>query len=630
MPRWGWWRAGAIALLALLVAPALPGSAGPRALAHAQLVASSPGAGAVLAESPDELRLVFSEPLEAQVTSLDVVAQDGTALLDHAGEIDPTDPYALVVGDPQLPEGVYSLTWRSLSSADGHTAEGFFTFGIGDVSVVSVSGGGMTHEETDPFAAIGRWLTYIGLLLAVGVATFHRVVIRDGVMPRSLTRALAAGLGISAAATVGLAVISGAETGSVGDYLLGSRNGALQLARGAVAALGAAAMIAVPPRLAGAVGGGAGLIGIVLLVLAGHASALPGLAPLAGQVVHVVAAAVWIGGIASLASLQLRPALMRQAGDEGRMRRIVPRFSALALVSIGLVSLTGVYSAWVQTGTLVTTETEYGRTLIIKSIIAVAAFSLGGINYFDGGRMLAWFEGFRTRLTVEMAAALAILAVTAVLAATPPVEEVGGVPIEPIPDAFGSVAPGMAMQVVPGRPGVNRIVVATTDAMAASSGGLELGLDRLDDGSTTRIPLVPEGMAGMEGMEGMDHGAMAAAGDDDGTVEWIADAVVLPADSRWDTSVRIVSSSGAELSRQRFAFTVDEGGIAEGAVRPLLTPALGIAVVLVIGGAMAMGLGAGGMSLPRCEALASRIALLGGGVTAAAVGLLIGAGQVLG
>ena len=83
-PRW-WRLSGVIAFMAMLAAPAFPGGAGSHVLAHAQLVASSPGAGAIVAESPAELRLIFSEVLEAQVTSLDVVAQDGTSILRAAG-----------------------------------------------------------------------------------------------------------------------------------------------------------------------------------------------------------------------------------------------------------------------------------------------------------------------------------------------------------------------------------------------------------------------------------------------------------------------------------------------------------------------------------------------------------------
>ncbi|MBA3741120.1 MAG: copper resistance protein CopC, partial [Chloroflexi bacterium] len=249
-PRW-WRLSGVIAFMAMLAAPALPGAAGSRVLAHAQLIASSPGAGAIVAESPAELRLIFSEVLEAQVTSLDVVAQDGTSILRAAGEIDPEDPYALVVVAPKLADGIYSLTWRTLSTVDGHTAEGSFTFGVGagQEAPPQAAGGGMTHTETDAIGVIGRWLTYLGLLLALGVAVFHRVVIREGFLPMRLIRLLAAGMAISAAATMAVAVASGLEAGSVPDYLLGTRNGGLQLARATVAELGAGVLLVAPARL---------------------------------------------------------------------------------------------------------------------------------------------------------------------------------------------------------------------------------------------------------------------------------------------------------------------------------------------------------------------------------------------
>jgi len=622
-----WRAAGVLALLALLVAPALPGATGSRVLAHAQLVASSPGSGAILADSPDEIRLVFSEPLEDQVTSLDLALQDGTDILERVGEVDPADRYALVVADPQLVEGIYLITWRTLSAADGHTAEGFLSFGVGDVDgvVATTPGGGMIHSETDPIGVVGRWLTYVGLLLALGTAAFHRLVIRDGPMPAALPRAIGAALLVSSAATLVAATASGLESGSVIDYLLTSRNGLLQLARAGVAAAGGMALFVVAPRLAGIVAAATGLVGIVLLVAAGHASALPGVVGLLNQVVHVIGASIWIGGIVGLLALVARPSLIVRDRPPG-LRSVVPRFSALALTSIGLVALTGVYAAYAQTGTILDPGTEYGRTLLMKTGFAAGAMALGALNYFDGGRMMAWLDGFRNRVTIEVMLATTVLVLTAALASTPPLEEATGVRIEPIPDAFGEIAPGMEMKVIPGRPGLNRIVVTTTDALAASS-TLELGLDRLDDGSTTRVPLVLEGMAGM------DHGAGTAGmahATEDGTIDWTADAVVLPAGSRWDTSVRVLSDDETELSRQRFAFTLSADAIDDGRLRSLLDPASGVAIALLLGGALGLGLGIGGMALPRCEAAASRVALLGGGSVATVLGVLIGGTRILG
>ena len=629
MRTFGVWRlSAAIALLALLVAPALPGAAGSRVQAHAQLVASSPGSGATVPEVPDEIRLIFSEPLESGVSSADIADLNGNELLTRAGEVDPDDQYALVVTDaPFVDGGIYLVTWRTVSAADGHPAQGFFYFGVGDVAGSLAGGpGGMVHSDTDPVGVIGRWLSYLGPLLALGMAAFHRAVIRGGAMPRSLRRALAGLLLVSAAATVVGAAVDGLEAGSIADHLFSGRNGLLQLARAAVAAGGAAALLLLPGRWAGVTAATTGLAGIVLLVTAGHASALPTPVPTIAAAVHVGGAAVWIGGMVSLLALALRPDMLVD-GPPPPMRSLVPRFSALALASIGLVALTGVYQSYSQTGVLLDTGTEYGRTLLLKSGLALGAFALGGLNYLDGGRLLGWLGGFRRRITVEVLLATGVLVLTAALAITPPVDVPTGVAIRPIPDAFGEVAPGMSMEVIPGRPGVNRIVVTTTDALAGSA-TLELGMDDVGTGTSTRVPLVLESMPGMSHGgtgEGMEHVTA------DGTVDWTADAIVLPTGSQWDTSVRILSAADdTEISRQRFAFTLSEDAIVDGREFNVVNPATMVAALLALGGAVALGLGLGGASLPRCEAAASRIALFGGGAIAVVLGAAIGATQLLG
>ncbi|MEO5986421.1 MAG: copper resistance protein CopC [Candidatus Limnocylindria bacterium] len=613
--------AGAFALLALLAAPALPGAVGGRVLAHAQLVTSSPGAGVVLPDSPDEIRLVFSEPLETQLTSLDIADASGEVVVARAGTVDPDDPFALVLPAPELGEGVYTLTWRTLSAADGHTAEGFLSFGIGDVSVASAGGGDdVIHDAAEPSAVIGRWLTYLGLLLAIGISVFHRVVVRAGPMPQLLVRAMGAALIVSGLATLMAATVSGLEAGGVAEYLTGSRNGVLQLARAAVAVLGGVALFVMPTRVAGLAAAAIGLTGVVFLVLAGHASAIPGPAAILSQVVHVAGAAVWIGGIVGLVILSRWPRLLGEGPPT--MRTSVPRFSALALVSIGLVVLTGIHSAIVQTGVLLDLDTEYGRTLLMKSGFAAGAFALGGLNFLDGGRMMVWLDGLRNRVTIELMLATTVLVMTAALASTPPVDEPLGVAIEPIPDAFGTIAPGMSMSmsIVPGRPGLNRIVITTTDALAASS--LELSLDRLDTGSTTRVALTT---GSADGSHGEGHATAARS------IDWVADAVVLPAATAWDTSVRTLSThSGAEMARQRFAFTLSESGIDGGrAALPLDISAVIAAVLLLLGG-LGTGLGLGGARLPRCEPAASRIAMVGGGAVAVILGATIGIGRLVG
>ena len=622
--------AAAVALLGLLAAPGVPGTAGGLVLAHAQLVASSPGAGEQLEAAPDELRLVFSERLEAEFTSLDVAAND-EPIVSRGGTIDPADPYALVLGRPDLPglpDGVVTVTWRTLSAADGHTAEGTYSFAIGaDATAPATPGAGMTHTDPAPIDVVGRWLTYLGLLVALGGAVSSAVVLRSP-MPVDVARLLGTGLLVAGGATLAMGIANGLDAGAVGDYLLGSRNGLLQLARAAVALVGGAVLLLAPRAAPGAVAATTGAIGIVLLVAAGHSAALPGLVAIGVGVAHVTAAAIWFGGVLLLLAMIVRPRLLRPSGPLPSMRSLVPRFSALALIAIGFVGVTGVLSAWYQTGVLLDLGTEYGRTLLVKGLLAAAAIGIGAVNFLDGGRMRPWLEGLRSRLGVESILIAAVLAMTAALATTPPVDEAPGVAIVPVPDAFGATTPGMTLTISPGRPGLNRVTVTTTDAMSMISGGLDLVLDRVDTGSSTRIPLRLKADAAM-GHEGMEERGANPRGSDS-LVDWVADAVVLPSGSSWDSSVRAVSVAGTELARQRFTFTIDEAGVDEGRVRSLVDIGTIAGAVLLVGGALAIGVALGGGRLPRCEPAASRIALGAGGAVALVLALGIGLERLVG
>ena len=614
------------ATLALVVgALALPSVAGWRVSAHAQLVASSPGAGEIVADAPARLVLIFSERLEDGFSSFDLTDADGRAIGSRLGSVDPDDRFQLVADLPPLADGVYQVRWRSLSQADGHTASGFFSFGVGDVA--PVPGGGAGHEAFEPDATtvVGRWVGYLGLLGGFGLPILAVVVLRHP--PRAEIIRLVGGLILlSAVATLVLAVRAGGEVegGDIGAYLLESRNGTLQLARAVALAAGGAAALFLAGRAAKAalaVNGGTALMGIVLLIAAGHASALPGFSAMASQVVHVAAAGVWTTGVVLLALVAWRPGIVTRQREP--LVRCLPRFSAVALVSIGLVGVTGFFAGWSQTGSLLDPGTAYGWVLLVKLLLAVGALAFGGINFLFGERL----TGLRPRLAAEIGLALAVLMATGLLSTTPPTDDARGVAIAPVPNAFGGTLPGMSMELLPGRSGVNQVAVSAQGAMGSAT--LELVLDRLDASGQARVPLrhVSGGGHAMPSMPGMDHGA---ASDPEAPARFVADAVVLPAGSRWDVNVLVLTQpGGTELSRQRYSFAMGDAAVVSGRASGVLDIGLLIAGVLLVGGALSIGLGLGGTRLPRCDAEASRVALWAGGGVAALLGALIGAGRLL-
>ncbi|HEU5434349.1 MAG TPA: FixH family protein, partial [Thermomicrobiales bacterium] len=63
------------------------------------------------------------------------------------------------------------------------------------------------------------------------------------------------------------------------------------------------------------------------------------------------------------------------------LTRALPRFSATALVAWGVLGLTGLYSAWLQVGSLAALRaTDYGVTLVVKLALLVPLLALGAVN----------------------------------------------------------------------------------------------------------------------------------------------------------------------------------------------------------------------------------------------------------
>jgi copper transport protein len=181
----------ALALLCLVAA--LLG--GGRALAHAQLVAATPAAGAMVAEAPGAVTLTFSEPVRP------LAARWFPSGGGDAGEAAPpaVGPRVVVPLPRGIGVGTLLLSWR-VTSADGHPVGGSHIFSVGaPTAPAEVPSAGSVRA-----AAIGRGVLTLALVFGVGGAAFLRVVDR-GPAPIRSARRLALG---AAAATVPAAVVA--------------------------------------------------------------------------------------------------------------------------------------------------------------------------------------------------------------------------------------------------------------------------------------------------------------------------------------------------------------------------------------------------------------------------------------
>ncbi len=155
-----------------------------------------------------------------------------------------------------------------------------------------------------------------------------------------------------------------------------------------------------------------GLASLVPLSLTGHAAgtANHGMAVNALGL-HLVAVAIWFGGLATLAVLRTRG----QVGLD-----VVKRYSAMALVAFVLITASGLISAWLRVGSLSALIGPYGALLGIKAAILVTLGALGAAyrlrhfkNWNDG-------ERFWRLISIEIVLMVSAIGVAAALSRTAP------------------------------------------------------------------------------------------------------------------------------------------------------------------------------------------------------------------
>jgi len=277
----------------------------------------------------------------------------------------------------------------------------------------------------------------------------------------------------------------------------------------------------------------------------------------------------------------------------------VPRFSAVALVSIGLVIVTGGYSAWAQTRDLTPLLTSYATVLDIKVIIVGLALVLGLLNLVDGGRDRGPLRGFHGRVRVEATLGLLIVGLSAVLVSGSPPGTNAPIWIDPAASTARSVAGALALE--PGLPGPNRLLVQLETAVP-DGGGVEVRLVRLDGSAgPSTIHLRPS----------------------QGERDFVADGVVLAPDSRWDAALVVRDAASTEVGRARFVWTLGAAGISEGRSTPIVDPALLAALLLLAAATFGIAFTVAGGRLPLVHPTVGRQTLIAGGTVGAALGLVL-------
>ncbi|MEU0442481.1 MULTISPECIES: copper resistance protein CopC [unclassified Streptomyces] len=366
------------ALLALLVL----GGAAP-ASAHAALRSSDPADGTVLKTAPRALTLTFTESVGLLDGSFRVYDPDGHRLrTGEPGHADGRADTARVTLPGKLDEGTYAVAWRVVS-ADSHPISGAFTFSVGAPSPTSAPAATAPTEDaaTRTLVDAARYTAYGGAALLIGAAVFLAVC-RPPEEDPALRRPARIGWWLLLAATAALLLLRAPyETGEGPSAALDpgalartvtTRPGWALLAR--LALLGAVAALARRTRALRTVGPVLAVALALTWASAEHAAAGPQVpVAMTAAVLHLLAMAVWLGGLVCLLTLT--------APGRTLPPDVPARFSRLAFSCVTVLAVTGVYQSWRGLGSWqALTDTAYGRILLAKLaavtlLLAAAAVS---------------------------------------------------------------------------------------------------------------------------------------------------------------------------------------------------------------------------------------------------------------
>ena len=524
--------ASALGLLALTLAALLamfPASVN----AHANYIESDPAANSTLETAPDRVVIRFTEPIEPSLSSIRVLDSQGNRVDGTDQVVRSTDPHVMGVALQPLQDGAYTVVWKNVSTVDGHLARGSFVFSVGEPLPADTGSqaeiGGLLLSGIDP---ILRWVMILGAATAFGALLYRLLVAKPAIdsaippdveedsMLGGLRKLLflanmiicAVGVFVAVCATVALIILQASAvyessiletlTGPVWRLQTETFWGRMAVARLGLMAAFLWLIYLITDRgdrhssaksCAAALACAAGAL--LTISLTSHAAATPGirLEAIANDYVHLVAASVWIGGLAALATgateiITFADRSLRRALLVG----IVRRFSPIAAASVGLLAMTGLFGAWAQVTTPEAITLPYGLALMGKTALVLVALALAAANLLwirpriMGGLWSALWLRRLVRLEY-LALALALLAVGYMTAMEPARLMASRLGIGVESDLrFQDTAEGtrIELSVEPGSVGPNTVRISLQDTLGdpiIDATDVRLRLSYLDD-----------------------------------------------------------------------------------------------------------------------------------------------------
>jgi copper transport protein len=367
-------------LLVLAVLLALPASAG----AHASLTSSEPAADSVVEVAPGEVTLVFSGNVVAGPGTIQVFGPNQANV--ETGAPTPAKGTSISQSFDGSQTGTYGVGYR-VSSEDGHVINGSFTFSVGEEGgdgAAAASDAGSVDRSLQVAFSTARFVEVVALLLAAGGGLFA-CVIAPGWRPRLLVTSLVvlllaygAGFLIDTAILQGTSIREAFDMDALAATADTPFGRSLKLrALVALVAIGPALLLRANTSLPDAARYALATVFVGLaasLSITGHAvTTEPTWLRMPLDMVHVTAAAIWIGGLLQLAYLAPFATTYVDA---------IARFSRVAFASVVVILVTGAYATYAELGTSFgeLVDSTYGRLIVAKLALYLGTMPLAWNN----------------------------------------------------------------------------------------------------------------------------------------------------------------------------------------------------------------------------------------------------------
>ena len=371
----------------------------PLASAHPFLLDSEPGQGQNAPAGTTQIITNYSEAVEIGFSELRVYDANGNQV-DNKDTAYNGGETSLIVTTPPLEDGVYTITSKVLSKIDGHLVQAAIVFGVGDVKIDSSLLEKQENSETTFIpesiarfpGLVGQTIVLGGVIVSITIwssqQTRFREVFADINEQFKIKFSKIIGIGVIATFASNF-IMLGVQTWRLETSpldVIGTTFGTTWLIRMIITIIIIGLWFWIEKKNEITIKGQiplliASLILIATTTMMGHGASTELEAPWILDYSHNLLSSIWIGGVIFFAFVAL-PTITKTENSikEKITLSLIPRFSGLFIIAIGILIITGPTLLWFLDDNVASlTDSTYGKLILIKIAIAAAMIGFGGM-----------------------------------------------------------------------------------------------------------------------------------------------------------------------------------------------------------------------------------------------------------